>query len=307
MDWLEVAVSTLPEGIEPVADTFFELGAGGVVIEDPAVLAKYAGEVDPEEWAAPDFFPGLSGPVVKGYLPLDQMVWQQLAALYSALNNIFFSAPPAVTIRTVCEVDWSNAWRAYYKPVRIGRRLLVKPVWEGHNNSEGNVIIELDPGMAFGCGTHPSTIMCLKLLEDFISGGEMVYDVGTGSGILAVAAAKLGAGRVIAIDRDQLAVRVARENVKRNNVEDLVQVTSGNMLEGINEPANLIVANIIADTIIRLAPRAAHLLLPGGRLIASGIIAGRADDVCKALRASALTLQTSFAEGDWVAFVCEKK
>ncbi|RJQ31226.1 MAG: 50S ribosomal protein L11 methyltransferase [Peptococcaceae bacterium] len=306
MDWLEVAVRATPEGIELIADIFAEIGTGGVVIEDPAVLARYAMEINPEEWAVPETFLRPGNPVVKGYLPLNQAVERQLAFLFDALDGFYPGETPAVTVRLVQEADWANAWRAYYKPVRIGRRLIVKPAWESCNCMEEDVIIELDPGLAFGCGTHPTTVMCLELLEDFVTGGETVYDVGTGSGILAVAAVKLGAGRVVAIDRDQLAIRVALENVRRNGVENLVQVVSGNLLDEVSEPVSLVVANITTDVIISLIPRAACLLAPGGRLVVSGIISKRAESVWGALQAVGFTVRARLVEGEWTAFVCEK-
>lgn len=307
VDWLEVVVRITPEGIELVADIFAELGTGGVVIEDPAVLARYAGEINPEEWAVPDFVLRSDAAVVKGYLPLDQTAMQRLAVLYTALDNFPFSEAPSVTVRPIPEDDWSNAWRAYYRPIQIGRRLVVKPAWENYNSGEDRIIIELDPGMAFGCGTHPTTAMCLKLLEELVAGGETVYDVGTGSGILAIAAIKLGAGRVVAVEQDHLAFRVALENVRRNGVENLVQVVPGNLLDEMNEPANLIVANIATDAVIRLAPRAACLLVPGGSLIVSGISAKRTLDVDGVLQNAAFTVRVRLIEGDWVAFVGEKR
>ncbi|VFU19654.1 ribosomal protein L11 methyltransferase (fragment) [anaerobic digester metagenome] len=183
---------------------------------------------------------------------------------------------------------------------------MVRPSWEDYRAVEGELVIELDPGMAFGCGTHPTTSLCLKLLENYIRGGERIYDVGTGSGILAVAAAALGAGRVVAVDLDPVACRAAAENVARNRVEGIVRVVQGNLLDNLNGGADLVVANIIAGVIISLAPDAAAALVPGGFLIASGIIRHRAEEVRDALEEAGLTPWEQLEEGEWTAIVAKK-
>lgn len=307
MDWLEIAVRTPPEGMEPVAEIFQELGAGGVIIEDPAVILRYAAETHPDEWAVS---PGVTKdemPTIKGYLPMGDGLVKWLEELKSALSRLNLSPTPEVNTRTVVEEDWENAWKAYYKPVRVGRRLVVKPSWEDYSAGEGDLVIEMDPGMAFGCGTHATTSLCLRLLEKYIRTGDKVYDVGTGSGILAIASAKLGAGRVLAVDLDPLACRVAAENIMRNDVADKVQVLQGNLLELVEDSADLVVSNIIASVIAGFAPDASRALAPGGKFIASGIIRERAVEVRTAVAAAGLVVQEQLAEGEWVALVAGKK
>lgn len=306
MNWLEIAVRTAPEGMEPVAEIFQELGAGGVIIEDPAVILRYAAETHPDEWAVS---PGVAKdemPLIKGYLPMGDGLVKRLEGLKSALSRLNLSPAPEVNTRTVVEEDWANAWKAYYKPVHVGRRLVVKPSWEDYTAGKGDLVIEMDPGMAFGCGTHATTSLCLRLLEKYIRTGDKVYDVGTGSGILAIASAKLGAGRVLAVDLDPLACRVAAENVKRNGVVDKVQVLQGNLLELVEDSADLVVSNIIASIIAGFAPDASRALAPGGTFIASGIIRERAVEVRAAVEAAGLTVREQLEECQWVALVSEK-
>ncbi|OPZ74952.1 MAG: Ribosomal protein L11 methyltransferase [Firmicutes bacterium ADurb.Bin456] len=231
----------------------------------------------------------------------------RLENFQAALGRLTLSPPPEVSTRKLLEEDWANTWKQYYKPVHAGQRIVIKPSWEQYRAADGELVIELDPGMAFGCGSHPTTSLCLKLLEKYIQGGERVYDVGTGTGILALAAAALGASRVVAVDQDPCACRVAVENVARNRVAGIVQVVQGNLLDKINGGAHLVVCNIISDVIISLAPAASAALIPGGFLIAAGIIRPRAGEVGNALAAAGLDIRERLEEGEWVALVAEKR
>lgn len=307
MKWLEITVQTPIEGVEPIADIFHEMGTGGVVIEDPAFIRNCAAGRHPEEWAAQLEATGTDMPRVIGYLPVDNELGRRFEAIKSSLKCLVLSPAPEVSTRIVAEEDWAGAWRAHYKPVHVGRRIVVKPTWENYTPEKGELVIEMDPGMAFGSGTHATTFLCLRLLEKYVWPGQVVYDVGTGSGILAVAAAKLGAGRVVAIDLDPVACRVAAENVNRNGADGKVQVVQGNLLDRVEGSAGLVVSNIIADVIIDLTPNAAGILVHGGIFIASGIIRSRASDVCNAVEVSGLTLIERLDDGQWVAFAAKKQ
>lgn len=307
MKWLEIAVSTPPEGVEPVAAIFEEIGAGGVVIEDPAVILRYAKEIHSDEWAVPPAAVTAGMPVVKGYLPVNHGLPGRVEEVRAALGRLLLKPEPGISTRTLSEEDWANAWKAYYKPVRVGRRLVVKPSWEDYSPGKGERVIEMDPGMAFGSGTHETTSLCLQLLEEYLQAGMVVYDVGTGSGILAIAAALLGAGRTVAVDIDPVACQVAEENARRNAVAGNVQVLQGNLLDLVQGHADLVLSNIIARVIIGFAPDAARALTAGGKFIASGIIRERAPEVRSALEASGLTLCEERADGQWLALVAEKR
>ncbi len=306
MKWLEVTVHTPLEGVEAVANIFHEIGAGGVVIEDPTFILGCAGRTHPEEWGVPPEAVGTGMPRVIGYLPGHNGWERQLDAVKSSVARLNLDPAPEVDTKTVSESDWAGAWRAYYKPLRVGRYLVVKPSWEDYLPGEGDLVLEMDPGMAFGSGTHATTALCLRLLEKYVRPGQTVCDVGTGSGILAVAAAKLGADRVTAIDRDPVACRVAAGNVRKNGADGKIRLIQGNLLDAAAEHVELVVANIIADVIIELAPDAAGILASRGIFIASGIIGYRSGEVRAAIEASGLTVVERLEDGQWVAFAAEK-
>ncbi|HHW15322.1 MAG TPA: 50S ribosomal protein L11 methyltransferase, partial [Firmicutes bacterium] len=200
------------------------------------------------------------------------------------------------------ESEWAENWKRYYHTFRLGR-LVIHPSWEAYSPGPGEAVLTLDPGMAFGTGTHPTTALCLAALGEEIRGGELVADAGTGSGILAVAAMKLGAERVVACDADPVACRVAEENARRNGVADRISVRwgeAGEVLAALARPVDLLVANIVADVIIRLAPSFAAALAPGGRLLASGIVAGRREETAAALSRAGLRVTGGRDEGGWV-------
>ena len=209
---------------------------------------------------------------------------------------------PEISIRWVEDEDWANAWKQFFKPVRIGK-VVIKPSWESYSREPDDVVVELDPGMAFGTGTHPTTQLCLSVLQDIISGDEVVFDIGCGSGILSMAAAGLGAAQVQAIDNDPVAVKVARENVSNSGLAGTISVFEANSPAAIGGLADVVVANIIPAIIIDMSAPLAAKVRPGGRLIASGIIAEREDDVTAELQSVGLHHVETRADGDWVAIV----
>lgn len=201
---------------------------------------------------------------------------------------------------TVKEEDWATAWKAYFKPIRVGKNFLIKPSWEDIQPNPEDLVLELDPGMAFGTGTHATTTLCLELLEDIVKPGMKVFDLGTGSGILAIAAAKLGA-EVEAVDLDPVAVRVAQENIDLNHVSEQVSVKHGDLGSVLKGQADLVVANIIADVILLLLPDLKRILKPEGEFIASGIIESRSEDVENGMREAGLEVIDKKEDAMWVA------
>ncbi len=220
--------------------------------------------------------------------------------------------PPlaAPVVEPLAEEDWATAWQHYYHPLRIGRRLVIKPRWEAWPPEDGSltahcddIVIELDPQMAFGTGTHPCTQLCLEATETLVATGDIVADVGCGSGILSIAAARLGAKQVVAVDNDPVAAEIAAQNVKHNGVGGQVRVVIAEGLSGIPEDFNLIVANINPATISSLARELASHLLPGGHLVASGIVVEQADDQTAALtRAGLVDIHTETRQ-DWICLI----
>ena len=306
MKWLEIAVSSPPELVEVVANAFEEMGSGGVVIEDPALTVALLDQGNIETIA-----PSLKHPtktdevVIKGYLNADCC---SVSDGMESLSHRLAKLPVRWQTKEVWEQDWATAWQQYYKPVRVGKHLVVCPSWENYTAVDGEIILELDPGMAFGCGTHATTSMCLELLEEYITPEALVYDVGAGTGILSIAAALLGASLVYAVDNDPVAVRTAQENAERNRVAERIAVFRGHLLNNASGGrADLITANIIADVIIDLAPSAYKSLKQGGRLIASGIILERLPEVRKALEKAGLIYEKELTEGEWVALVFRKE
>lgn len=305
LDWREVSVKTDIAAVDAVSGILIECGAGGVLIEDPELVKQMIKENIWDAYAFPDEFLERNFIVVKAYLPCDSSLEEHIRDLQRLVQNLNEEIMPGavkdVNFSEVREEDWANSWKAYYKPVRVSERIVIKPTWEDYHSSQGELIIELDPGMAFGTGTHPTTVMCIKQLEKLIKGGETVFDIGTGSGILAITAAKLGARVVKAVDIDEVAFQAATENAAVNEVTDAVEVMCGNLLDRVQGQADIVVANIVADVIIKVCPDAVKAVRRGGQFIASGIIDTRKDDVLAAVQNNGLVLREVCQEGDWVS------
>ncbi len=309
MKWAEISIQTTHEATEAVADIFHGLGASGVVIEDPELVNSYKRSGTWDYCDIPEAEDD-SVVTVKAYLPVDDQLDDKLRLFEQRVNDLarhdIDKGSGLIRLREVREEDWANAWKTYYHPIRVGERLVVKPSWQDYPAAADDVVIELDPGMAFGTGTHHTTAMCLGLLEEAMKPGDTVFDVGTGSGILAVAAAKLGAGAVRAVDNDPLAVRIAGENVAANGTGDTVTVAEGDLLTGLSGQADLIIANIIADVIIRMAPSVPERLKDGGLFLAGGVIADRLGDVTDAILTAGLGVEKVLEEGGWASILARK-
>ena len=260
MDWLELTVLTTTEGSELVSQILIDAGASGTVIEDKndvALNQRPEGQWDiiDEEIAR-----RMGDDVkVKAYYAMDARVKDTLAHIASALDDLRANAAglPLGKLETlvsnVDDEDWAENWKKQYKPFRLGRHMVVKPGWETFDAQPDDKIIEIDPGMAFGTGTHETTGMCVELIEDYVKPGDTAIDIGTGTGILAIAAALAGAKDVLATDLDPVAVRVAAENVRINGFADVIRTRQGDLLQAVDERANVVIANIIADVIAMLA------------------------------------------------------
>ena len=307
MDWMEAVVHTTTMGADLVSDVLMNAGAVGTAIEDRYDVTSSKKEDGMWDMIDEDVLRHMSEDVlVKAYFREDQSAQETLLLVQEKLREIgrmdlgFDLGSLAVERTSVHEQDWAENWKKYYKPFRAGERLVIKPSWEPYEAQDGDLVLELDPGMAFGTGTHETTFMCMEQLERYVKPGCRAIDVGCGSGILALAAAKLGATDVLAIDLDELAVKVAAENTKKNGLSSVVRVKHGDLLENSEEQADVIVANIIADVICFLCGPAKKHLLPGGVFICSGIIREREDDVQRALAQAGYTVCNRLAKGEWV-------
>ncbi|MCF8010467.1 MAG: 50S ribosomal protein L11 methyltransferase [Clostridiales bacterium] len=295
--WTEISVHVPSCWIESVSYILRQVGAGGVVIEDPALMNRLF-EEDTEE--SPEIVsPDTGTAVVKAYFP--QEMQNRLVEKIRCYLNEAGICQASIEIKEVIEQDWLEAWKAYYKPVNIGKHLVVRPIWEEYNAGENEIVINLNPGMAFGNGTHATTVLCLEILEEIIKPGDKVLDIGTGSGILAVASTFLGATRVTAVDSDQAALSVAHENIQNNRVESLVTVQEGDLLQNIEGDADVVVANILTPVIKELAPDISRVLKPGGYFIASGITSGRVPEVRSVMEDLGYCIENIYDKDQWVA------
>ncbi len=310
MEWIEAVVHTTTVGSDLVSDILIRCGAAGTQVEDRADVAT----VNREKiaWELFDENMVLKMPedvLVRGWFSQEDP--QDIAAVREQLVYLRQQAADIdlgtlrLEMNNAADEDWAENWKKYYKPFRIGSHLVVKPTWEPYQAKADDVIIELDPGMAFGTGTHETTNMCMMLLEKHMNAGMRVMDVGTGSGILAIAAAKLGAKAVLAVDIDPDAVKVATENIERNQVKGQVRAVQGDLVKSEAMTCDLAVANIIADAICALAAPLRRHLVSGGPLICSGIIREREQDVLDALQAAGYTVADRLTQGEWVA-LCAK-
>ncbi|MFD0715067.1 50S ribosomal protein L11 methyltransferase [Paenibacillus sp. GCM10027626] len=322
MKWHEITVATTEEATEMISNFLHEMDAGGVSIEESGTLNKPRDTSLGQWYEHPlnDIPEGQA--VIKGYFSQDVDAEQVMAQIRPRIEQLReFDIDPGdfeISHVIVDDEDWANAWKQYFKPIRISEKLTIKPTWEEYEASPGELIIELDPGMAFGTGTHPTTSLCLRTLESVIRGGEEVIDVGTGSGILAIGAVKLGAARVLALDLDPVAVSSAKENTTLNQLEGQIQVELSDLLGvlqadaeaeealHIRVPVDLVVANILAEIILLFVDDVFAALKPGGTYIASGIFKNKELDVEKGLEAAGFKIVDRQREQDWIAFVAVK-
>jgi len=303
--WLELAVECDSEAVEPVGELFARYGFNqGVVIEEP-----FTQEPDGDNLAVDPARPVTVRTFLAAADAKPETLDEIRRALW-ALGRLRHVGGLRVTERR--EEDWANAWKAHYRVHRIGRRVTVRAPWHEHTPDPDEVVVELDPGMAFGTGLHPSTRLCTLALEEELAArpGATVYDVGTGSGILAIAAIGLGAARVDAVDIEPVAVRATRENAARNNVADRVRVEQGSAGPGepfAGQAYDLVLANIIARILIELAPALAAAVAPGGSLILGGIIESREPAVRRAFEGEGLAFDRRSQAEDWVALVYRRE
>ena len=307
MNWVACTVHTTTMGSDLVSETLMECGASGTEITDRYdVLSSQKKD---GMWDMIDENVLASMPedvLVHAYFAADGSQAEKLSLAQEKIRALRDNAPGfdlgslAWETKTMQDEDWQENWKQWYKPLRIGQRIVVKPTWEEYRPVEGDLVLEMDPGMAFGTGTHETTAMCVRMLEKHMKPGALCMDVGCGSGILALAAARLGAAHCLAIDLDELAVKVARENVEANHLGETVDVVQGDLLEQQDGRADVIVANIIADVICYLCRPASAKLNRDGVFICSGIISEKEPDVQNALARAGYRVIDRLQEGEWV-------
>ncbi|WP_461199693.1 50S ribosomal protein L11 methyltransferase [Clostridioides difficile] len=312
-NWIEVTIKTTTEAVEPITNILYEQGAGGAVIEDPKdFLFQKKNELDWDYVEEEVFKKNEEDDVlIKTYVSEEKNVMEFVEIIKQKVLGLkdfgIDIGEGSVSLDQVNEADWANAWKAYYKPTKVGQRVVVKPTWEDYAMQDGDLIIELDPGMAFGTGTHETTSMCIRELEKYVNKDSKVFDIGCGSGILAIAAAKLGTKEVVAVDLDEVAVKVAKENVLENKVEKSVSVMHGNLTDVIKDKADVIVANIIADIIKILAKDVQNFMKEDAIFISSGIILDKVEEVKESLIENGFEIVEVQKLGEWSAIVSKIK
>ena len=310
MKWCEISIQTSHEAVELIAEIFRDLGASGVVIEDPELVNDY---ITSGKWDYTDIPIAKETEVVveKAYLPVNgelegriQTLQQEVKALESRGVN---TAPAVLTTAELQDEDWSDTWKQYFHTEKPGERVVIKPTWEEYEPKDDEVVIELDPGAAFGTGTHATTSMCIRQLEKLVKPGMTVFDVGTGSGILSIISAKLGAKNIQAVDYDDSVLKIVEENLEQNNVQDIISVAQSDLMQNVHGKAELVIANIIADIIIRLFDQLDEHLEQGGTLLTSGIIEDRIEDVLAAAEKHGYGVVERLENKGWACITFKRK
>lgn len=310
MAWYEINVKTTVMSIDAVSQIFYQLGAAGVQIlnpNDPDLSGNSSGLwdfFDPENITL-DF----DGALVTAYLERDSIEDTIMVLKNKVLGLADFGLDPGlaeIDFKIVHQEDWENEWKKYFKPIRLGKNMVVKPSWELYDAKEDDIVIEIDPGNAFGSGTHETTSLCIEMIEKYLKPFDRVVDVGCGSGILSIAAGLLGAKSVLGVDIDRVAVKTAVENVRLNQLEDKVEIKKGDLLNVVDLQADLVVANIIAEVIILLADDVNQVVKANGFFIASGIIKSKVEEVELKLESVGLKLIETIIKGEWAVIVAQK-
>lgn len=311
MKWSELCIHTTNEAIEPISNILHENNASGLVIEEALDLVKEHSskygevyELNPEDYPE-------EGVYIKAYLPVNSFLGETVEEIKQAINNLMLYdidlGRNQITLSEVHEEEWATAWKKYYKPVKISKRITITPTWEDYRPVDTDeLIIELDPGMAFGTGTHPTTVLSIQAIEQFVKSGDIVIDVGSGSGVLSIAAALLGASHVYAYDLDDVAVKSTILNAKLNRLNSRITAKQNNLLDHVTVEADLIVSNILAEVIVRFVDGAWNRLKPGGYFITSGITQTKKQLVKDRIEQQGFNIIQVNEMEDWISIVAQK-
>lgn len=321
MKYIEINIETTSAGIEAVVSALLAIGITDTVVEDPRDIEDLMDKKQTYDWDYLDdevIAKLQDAPKVTVYLEDTEENRGLILAVETAMAELskgvrrgdFGDAADFGSLHVASRFDddtaWKDKWKEYFKPARISKSLVVKPTWEEYNRKEGDLVIEIDPGMAFGTGTHETTSLCVRMLEEYQKKGDKVLDVGCGSGILSIAAALLGAGDVLGVDIDPVAVEVAQENIRLNQVEATCRAAYGDLTKGIDYKADVVVANLMADLVMMLADDAAEHMTEDGYFISSGILVEKEIQVVDYLRGRGFAIMEVREDGGWCCIVAKK-
>ena len=308
MRYLEFRITVNREKLEAAEAALLEHGYDSMQIDDPSDVQDILDHRDlyKYDYINEELSADLTRkPTITLYFTDDEEGRRQLAdaeALMANMEGVRYESS-----LTGDDSEWLYKWQEHFRPAKVGERIVVKPGWEDYEPSEGELVIEMDPGMAFGSGLHETTSMCVKALEKYMPEDAKVLDVGTGTGILSMAAVLLGAESAMGIDIDDEAVRVATENIRKNGLDGSIAVMKGDLMEGIDYRPDVIVANLMADLVMMLSPAAASQLGPGGIYITSGILDIKEETVADAVRAAGFDIIEIMHDGEWRCIVAVKR
>lgn len=313
MKWYKIEIQTETEAVDALTYLLEEAGIEGAIIEDPndsMFQEKYVGDWDYSESTARQF--DHEDVLVSVFIESDENIESTTALISSILenlkNNDLNIGSGKITYELVDDAAWKDKWKEYFKPFKIGETIVVKPSWEAYEGKDSEIIIEMDPGSAFGSGTHETTSLCVELLETVIKSGDKVYDIGCGTGILGISAALLGAKEVIGVDISEDAIIATKENIHKNHLQDIMTVQLGSLTQGLNGKADIILANIMADIILSMNETIDHFICDGGYYITSGIIEGRQNEILESLEKWGFEIINHKVKGEWHGILaCYKK
>lgn len=320
MKYIQADIHVNREGIEPVLTALMNVDIMDTVVEDPADIADLLDKEQDWEWDYVDdsvLEMQNAEPKVTVYMEDDEEGRKKLQNLQHAIETLKEEAAAgaygegvdlgALTVDVFVEDDseWKDNWKEFFKPKKVGKRIVVKPTWYEYEKQADDLVIEIDPGMAFGTGTHETTSLCLRLMEDYMQDGDKVLDVGCGSGILTIAGALLGSPEVLGVEIDPVAVEIAQQNLELNGVSDVARAQYGDLTKGIDFKAEIVVANLMADLVMMLSADVAKHILPGGKYISSGILVEKRDVVADAIKKCGFDIVEIREDGMWCAIVAQ--
>lgn len=308
MKWIEVQVKTSSENEELVSELLYKYGATGLAIEDPNDIVAFSKEDKDWDFIDADLMNlDSEGILIKAYYDLEDGILDTIEMIKDEIHRypVQKGQKPygEISISEIDDQGWADNWKNFFRTIVINDKIIIKPSWEEYEEKPGDILIELDPGMAFGTGSHETTMMCTEALEEYVNQGDTVFDVGCGSGILAIVAGKLGAKDVIAIDLDETCVKVSKENVEKNNVSSIVDVKHGNLLDLIQGKADIVVANIIAEIIVDITKDLKDYLYDDGIFICSGIISEKKSMVEESLLSNNFKILQVKENNGWVCII----